>query len=73
MGWLDRQLWLSVGSNVFQWVTSPVAIVGWALYLHARFGEDRCEHCWRKGVVPATGSEHKHCKAHAREHGTTHS
>ena len=61
------------GSNWWQWITSLVAMAGWAMYFHTRFGEDRCEHCWRKGTVPVSGEVHLHCRGHALEHGTTHS
>lgn len=70
--YLSHAFWFNTGANVWQWVTSLVAVAGWGMYFHARFGEDRCEHCWRKGTVPVSGAVHSHCKRHALEHGTTH-
>ena len=70
--WLNRQYLFNEGANYWQWVTSLVALAGWGFYFHVRFGEDRCQHCWRKGSVPVKGEVHRHCRRHAREHGTTH-
>ena len=70
--WINRQYAFAVGANWLQWITSVVAFGGWGLYFHVRFGEDRCQHCWRKGSVPVSGEVHKHCRRHALEHGTTH-
>ena len=70
--WINQQYVFVQGSTWLQWITSIVAFGGWGMYFHARFGEDRCEHCLRKGTIPVSGSVHKHCRTHALEHGTTH-
>lgn len=70
--YLSQALWFNTGANIWQWITSVVAITGWGLWSHTRFTEDRCEYCYRKGVVPVTGSHHKHCKRHAVACETTH-
>ena len=72
VSWLDKQYAFTQGANYWQWITSLVALAGWGMYFHVRFGEERCQHCWRKGVVPVSGEVHAHCKRHAVEHGTTH-
>ena len=70
--WISNQYVFNEGANWWQWVTSIVALAVWGAYFHVRFGEDRCQHCWRKGSVPVKGEVHKHCHRHAREHGTVH-
>lgn len=57
------------GANWWQWITSIVALSGWGMWFHTRFGVERCE---RKGVVPVGGTVHRHCQIHALEHGHTH-
>jgi len=70
--WVDNQYAFNIGANWWQWITSIVSLSGWLAFFHVRFGEDRCQHCWRKGTIPVSGSVHKHCRHHAIEHGTTH-
>ncbi len=70
--YLSNAYWFNSGANYWQWITSIVALAGWGMYFHVRFGEDRCKHCWRKGNVPVKGTIHRVCKRHALEHGHTH-
>lgn len=72
MNYLSHALWFNTGANIWQWLMSMIGAFSLGVAGHSRFVMERCEHCWRKGTIPVSGSIHKHCKIHALEHGTTH-
>lgn len=62
--WLNGQFWFTTGANVWQWVTSLVAICGWSFAAWV-FWHHRCNVCRiRPAHHPVKGTTYRVCDRH---------